>query len=49
MKPSTSVSIFTLCCMVITQASVLQADSEREKERIDLLITWVGITTWRGG
>lgn len=49
MKPSTSGGIFTLFCMVITQASVLQADREREKERIDLLITWVGITTSRGG
>lgn len=49
MKPSTSGDIFTLFCMVITEASVLQADKEREKERIDLLITWVVITTSRGG
>ncbi len=32
MKPSTSVYISKLHCMVITQAIVLQADSEREKE-----------------
>lgn len=49
MKPSTSVSIFTLFCVVITHAYVVQADREREKERIDLLITWVGITASRGG
>lgn len=49
MKLYTSGSIFTLFCMVIIQASVLQADRESEKERIDLLITWVGITTSRGG
>lgn len=49
MKPATSDSIFTLFGMVIIQASVLQADREREKERVDLLITWVGITTSRGG
>lgn len=33
MKPSTSVSIFTLFCMVITEASVLQADGEGEREK----------------
>lgn len=48
MKPSTSGGIFTLFCMVIIEASVLQADRERENERIDLLVTWVGITTSRG-
>lgn len=32
MKPSTSVSIFTLFCTLITQASVLPADGEREKQ-----------------
>lgn len=49
MKPSTCGSIFTLCYMVIVQAPVLEADREREKDRVDLLITWVGITTSRGG
>lgn len=49
MKPSTSVSIFTLFCVVITRASVSQADRERESERIDLLISWAGISTLRAG
>lgn len=44
MKPYTCGSIFTSFRLVI-----IQADREREKERIDLLITWVGITTSRGG
>ena len=49
MKPSTCGGIFTLFCADITEASVLRADREREKERVDLLITWVGISTSRGG
>lgn len=49
MKPSTYDSIFTLFCMVIVQTPVLEADRERENKRVDLLITWVGITTSSGG
>lgn len=49
MKQSTSGSIFTLFCMIIVQTPVLEADRERENMRVDLLITWAGITASRGG